>query len=90
MKYQIEKQGTDVSVRIDEVAGQEQVLLDAIRRCRTGAWACQSGECLNIGTMAERVEDGHVFLTLTPRPGAQIDPVGIDICLRYMLARRAQ
>jgi hypothetical protein len=88
MKYRVEKQGDNISVQIDDVAGQEQVLLEAIRRCRQGAWACQSGECMNIGTMEERVERGSVFLTLIPRPGAQIDRAGIEICLRYMLAPR--
>jgi hypothetical protein len=88
MKYQVEKQGTNLRIHIDEVAGQERVLLEAIRRCREGAWACQSGECLNIGAMEERVEDGSVFLTLIPRPGVQIDPAGIEICLRYTLALR--
>lgn len=88
MKYQVEKQGHNIRVQIDDVAGQEQVLLEAIRRCRQGAWACQSGECMNIGTMDERVAGGSVFLTLVPRPGVQIDLAGIEICLRYMLAPR--
>jgi len=86
MKFQVEKQGNNISVQIDDVAGQEQVLLESIRRCRQGAWACQSGECMNIGTMQERAQGGSVFLTLIPRPGAQIDRAGIEICLRYMLA----
>jgi hypothetical protein len=89
MKYRVEKQGTNISIQIDDVAGgQEQALLEAIRRCRQGAWACQSGECMNIETMEERVEGGSVFLTLIPRPSVQIDPAGIEICLRYMLALR--
>jgi hypothetical protein len=86
MKYRVEKQGNNIGVRIDDVAGQEQVLLESLGRCRQGAWACQSGECMNIGTMEERVEGGSVFLTLIPRPGAEIDLAGIQICLRYMLA----
>jgi hypothetical protein len=43
---------------------------------------------MNIETMEERVEGGSVFLTLIPRPSVQIDPAGIEICLRYMLALR--
>ncbi len=88
MKYQVEKQGPNVSVRIDDVAGQEQALIETIRLCRQSAWACQSGECQNVGTIEERVQAGSVFLTLIPRPGAQIDPSGIEICLRYVLASR--
>jgi len=46
-------------------------------------------ECVNIGTMEERVEGRSVFLTLVPRPGAQIDPGGIETCLRDLLAGQA-
>jgi hypothetical protein len=86
MKYHVEKRGEQVSVEINGVAGQEQAVIDGIRRCRQSAWACQSGECMNIGTMQERAQDGSVFLTLIPRPDAQINPVGIEICLRTLLA----
>ena len=89
MNFQVEKRGENISVQIDGVAGQEQALLEAIGRCRQGAWACQSGECMNIGTIEDRVEEGRVFLTLIPRPGARIDAAGIEICLRYMLAPHA-
>lgn len=85
MKYRIEKQDTGISIRIDDVAGQEQTVLETIRQCRQSAWACPSGECMNIGSMEERAGDGSVFLTLTPRPGAKVDPAGIEECLRYIL-----
>jgi hypothetical protein len=88
MKYRVEKRGSVISVRIDDVAGQEQALIERICRCRQSAWACPSGECQNIGTIEERVEGGSVFLALIPAPGAQIDRSGIEICLRYTLASR--
>ena len=87
MKYQVEKQGSNVSVRIEDVGGQEQAVVETIRLCRQSAWACQSGECLNVEAIEDRVEPGRVLLTLIPRPGAQIDPSGIDTCLRFALAR---
>jgi hypothetical protein len=86
MKYRVEKRGEQVSVQIDGVAGREQAVIEAIRRCRQSAWACQSGECMNIGSMQERVQDGSVSLTLIPGADAQINPAGIEICLRYLLA----
>lgn len=89
MRCNVEKRGNNVSIQIDGVSGHEEALLEGIRRCRQGAWACQSGECLNIGTMEERIEEGSVFLTLVPRPGAQIDRAGIETCLRYLLASQA-
>jgi hypothetical protein len=85
MKYRIMKQDSGLSVQIDDVSGQEQAVVQQIRQCRQSAWACPSGECLNIGSIEERVEAGRVFLTLTARPGAQLNSSGIEECLGYML-----
>jgi len=85
MKCNMQVDDNGLRIRIDEVEGQEETLLEAMRHCRQSAWACPSGECMNIGTMEGRSADGSVFLTLTPRPGAQLDPAGIEECMRYML-----
>lgn len=85
MKCTIQMQDTRLHIRIDEVPGQERGLLEAMRQCRPSAWACPSGACMNIGTMEGHSADGSVFLSLTPRPGAQLDPTGIEECMRYML-----
>lgn len=92
MKLRIEKRDTGLEVRIDDMAGQERALIDAIHRCRQSAWACSSGECMNIESIAGRVADGCAFLTLTARPGIELNPSGIEQCLRYMLpqAMKAQ
>lgn len=85
MKYRVVKEEDGLSIRIDDVSGQETALLQRIRQCRQSAWACPSGECLNVGSIEERVEAGTIFLTLAPRSGAQLDAVGIDECLGYLL-----
>jgi hypothetical protein len=85
MKYSITKQGDGFSIRIDDVSGQEQTILERIDLCRQSAWACPSGECRNVGSIEEHVEAGSVFLSLAPRPGANIDRSGIEECLAYML-----
>ncbi len=85
MKYSITRQGDGFSVRIDDVSGQEQTILEQIGLCRQSAWACPSGECRNVGSIEEHVEAGSVFLTLLPRLGASIDRSGIEECLAYML-----
>ena len=87
MKYSITSQHQAYIVRIDDVSGQKEPLLEAIRRCRQSAWACPSGECQNIGAIEERTEGRSVFLTLTPRPGVELDLSGIEECLRYMLSQ---
>ena len=85
MKYRIMQQDNGFSVRIDDVSGQEQTVLEQISRCRQSAWACPSAECRNVGSIEERMEAGSIFLTLTARPGTQLDRSGIEECLAYML-----
>jgi len=81
----IEKAGAGLNIRIEGTAGREQLVLERIRSCRQTAWACPSGECMNIATMQEQAGDGWVSLTLAPRPGGELSAAGIEECLRYML-----
>ncbi len=91
MKFHIEKQGQGLNIRIDDIEGQEQTVLETIRQCRRqSAWACPSAECQNIGSMDERADGGSVFLDLAPRAGAQLSASGIEECLRYMLRQSAK
>ncbi len=85
MKFHLEKRGAGLSVRIDDVAGLEQVIVEAIGRCRQSAWACPSGECVNIASLQQQAGQGSVTLLLAARPGAELDAAGIEQCLRYML-----
>jgi len=87
MKFHVDRQDGGLNVRIENLAGREQAVLEAVRECRKSAWACPSGECMNIGTMDSRAVEGTVFLTLTPRAGAELSATAIEECLRYMLSR---
>jgi hypothetical protein len=90
MKYWIAEQGNGFSVRIDDVRGQEQELLNKLHRCRQSAWACPSGECRNIASIDERAEGGSILLTLAPRPDTRLDRAGISECLQYMLGQAVE
>ena len=90
MKIHIDRQGPGLSVRIEGTAGRERTLIDAIRLCRQSAWACQLGDCMNVQSIEERVADGVVHLTLTARPGIELDAAAIEQCLRLMLPAAAK
>lgn len=85
MGFQIESTGPGLTVRIDDVAGREQSVLERIRDCRSSAWACPSGECMKIAEMQEHSGEGCVVLTLTPGSTEPLSRAGIEQCLRYML-----
>jgi hypothetical protein len=90
MKLRIEKRDGGLEVRIDGIEGQERAVIEAIHRCRQSAWACPSGECMNIESIAEQVAGGCALFTLTARPGAELSSSGIEQCLRYMLPQAAK
>jgi hypothetical protein len=85
MKLVFEPTAAGLTVRIEDVPGREEALADAIRLCSGSAWACQSGECMNIETITSRARQGAVELSLVARSGATLSPAGIESCLRYML-----
>jgi hypothetical protein len=90
MKYWITEQGNGLTVRVDDVCGQEQALLEKLHRCRQSAWACPSGECRNIASIDERSENGGLVLTLVPRADVRLDRDGITECLHYMLGQAVE
>ncbi len=92
MKLHVEKQDGGLRIRIEYLEGREHGALEAVRvleamaECRKrSSWACPSGECVNIGTMDAKADDGAVLLTLAPRAGEELSEPAIEECLRYML-----
>ncbi len=91
MQFRFEEQDGALKVRVEGLTGREHDVLETVRACRKGsAWACPSGECINIEAMESQPGDGAVLLTLTPRPGAALSGSAIEECLRYILDRPAR
>lgn len=90
MRLHIDRQGPALGVRIEEADGQAQGLLEAVRRCRQSAWACRLGDCMKVASITERVDGDTVCLTLTPRPGVELDAVAVGQCLRLVLPAAVQ
>lgn len=90
MRYLIDSDGAGLSVRIDDVPGRKQSILEGIDRCRQSAWACPSGECMNVEAIEGRCAGGSVFLVFSAKPGMQLSAVGVEQCLGYLLAQAAK
>lgn len=88
MKYQMEESDTGLCIRIEGVApGQEQALVETLSECRKSAWACQSGECQNIGAMDVKSADGVVSVTFSQAAGEKLNARAIEQCLRFTLPK---
>ena len=88
MKYHMEESDTGLRIFIEGIpAGQEQVLVETLRECRKSAWACQSGECQNIGAMDVTSADGVVSVTFSQAAGEKLNARAIEQCLRFTLPK---
>ena len=86
MKYHMQESETGLSIRIEGVApGKEQALVESLRECRKSAWACQSGECQNIGAMDVKSADGVVSVMFTQAAGEKLNARAIEQCLCFTL-----
>jgi hypothetical protein len=91
MKYRMEQNETGLSIRIEGVAaGEVESLVETLTQCRKSAWACQSGECQNIGGMGVAGEDGVVTVTFTQAAGEKLNAKAIEQCLRFTLPKAAR
>ena len=88
MKYRMEQSETGLRIRIEGVAQDEvQALLDTLNQCRKSAWACQSGECQNIGDMGVAADGGAVTVTFNQAAGETLNAKAIEQCLRFTLPK---
>lgn len=86
----IERDGSDLVVRIVGPVQDAQGFHDAVKACRrTGVWSCPSGECVRIERCDVQHEGDTVVLRLTPPAGQTLSGAGIDECVRYVIAKPA-
>lgn len=88
MKYSMEQSETGLRIRIQGVgAGEVESLVETLNQCRKSAWACQSGECQNIGNMGVAAGDGVVTVTFDQAAGENLNAKAIEQCLRFTLPK---
>lgn len=90
MKYHIEKQGSGIIIRFEQLDGQAQAVIDAIGRCRQSAWACPSGECTRVGLMETCADGDGLAVSLKPHPDGDLNIASIGECLKYQLPKEIQ
>jgi hypothetical protein len=88
MKYRIEQSESGLRIRIEGVApGEVQELVSTLNQCRKSAWACQSGECRNIGSTDISSVNDVVTVLFNQSPGETLNAKAIEQCLRFTLPK---
>lgn len=86
-RYRVKESESAVTIEVDEVAGKQQVLLDAFGACQAGQCSCPTDEYQKLAAMnIERSQD-EIRLRLEPKPGEKFDLSEIAACLDYTTAK---
>ena len=84
MRYSVEQQEEGIVVTIEDAAGQEAVLLDAVRNCGRAAHQGCAAECGKIASMEECGRESSVVLRLIPSPGERLEASRVKSCLQIL------
>ena len=88
VKAEFAQQGLRLSIRITDVCEREDLLLDALVKCRSGICACpMAGRAAVDGMVLQRLADG-VEIGLDLKSGAAFSSESIARCLECRVGAR--
>ncbi|MCB1909274.1 MAG: hypothetical protein KDH15_18070 [Rhodocyclaceae bacterium] len=87
MKTKIERNANGVAVRISDVAGRTERLMEAFRECQEGRCSCPTDEYRNVQSVDVSQSGTDLTLSIKAKAGRQIDVAEIEKCLAHTRAR---
>ena len=87
MKYKIDQNDAGVAIRIDDVKGKKEKLLQAFQECQEGRCSCPTEEYKKLDSLKIEHGDESIELHLTAKQGTKIDTAEINKCLDYTAER---
>jgi hypothetical protein len=86
-RYRIEETPDGVGIRVTEVSGNKQELLEAFGECQSGNCTCPTDEYEKVADMEIAAAGDEISLRLRAKPGTRFDPSRISACLAYTTSR---
>ena len=87
MKYNIDEKDAGLEIRIDDVKGKKEKLLQAFQECQEGRCSCPTEEYKKMDSLKIEHGDETIELKLTAKQGEKIDREKINKCLDYTAER---
>jgi len=87
MKYRIDDSGDGLDIRVDDVAGKKEKLLQAFNECREGRCSCPTEEYKKLDKLDIDHQAETIHLRLKAKLGTRLDKAEIDKCLEYTAER---
>jgi len=87
MKYKIDENDAGLAIRVSDVQGKKEKLLQAFQECQEGRCSCPTEEYKKLDSL--KIEHGNetIELHLTAKQGEKIDKAEINKCLDYTAER---
>ena len=89
-RYRVQESESTVTIEVDDVAGEQQVLLDAFGACQAGQCSCPTDEYQKLAAMDIEQSGDEMRLRLEPKPGEKFDISEIAACLDYTTAKATE
>lgn len=85
-RYEIHEEGTAVSIKLTNVEGKQERLLEAFGECQTGQCSCPTDQYEKVAGMQLHSDEQQVTIQLEPVTGERFDTDAIGACLDYTIA----
>ena len=87
MKYKVDENDAGLAIRIKDVKGKKEKLLQAFQECQEGRCSCPTEEYKKLDSLKIEHGDETIELHLIAKQGARIDKAEINKCLDYTAER---
>ena len=86
-RYRVDADEAVVSIQLTELAGHQEVLLEAFRECQEGRCTCPTAEYRKVASMEIHTDEDRIAIRLSSKPGQRLDTSEIDTCLDHTIAK---
>ena len=84
-QYTIDQKPDGLEIKLDNVEGQKEELLQAFQQCQQGQCACPTDEYHKLDSIQLDQGEDSIQINLIAKPGAEIDPQEINRCLDFTI-----
>ncbi len=87
MKYKVDEKKGGIDIKVADVEGDKEKLLEAFRECQEGRCSCPTAEYQKLQSLEVEQSGDCIDLRLKSKPGETIDKAEIEKCLGYTAER---
>lgn len=90
MKYSIKPDSTGLSIRVEQVGGKQEQLLDEFKECAEGRCACPTAQYGKLESIEIEPGPDKIDIKLKVQAGQKLEQGDIEKCLQHTTAKVAQ